>query len=90
MHFSSSVRDLGFILDSVLTLSHHVNSVSGSGFYYLHQLCLILKTLPLLAIATLVRALICAKIDYDNVVYTGHFQQIHVSLKPYLMLLPAS
>jgi hypothetical protein len=71
VHFSSSVRDLGFILDPVLSLSDHVNSVSRSCFYYLRQLRAIRQSLPLHAITTLVHALICARIDYGNAVYIG-------------------
>src|SRR5688572_22967713 len=71
MHFSSSVRDLGFILDPVLSLSDHVNSVSRSCFYYLRQLRAIRQSLPLHAITTLVHALICSRIDYGNAVYIG-------------------
>src|SRR5688572_13917248 len=72
VHFSSSVRDLGFILDPVLSLSDHVNSVSRSCVYYLCQLRAIRQSLPLHAITTLVHALICARIDYGNAAYIGH------------------
>ena len=33
IHFPSSVRDFGFILDPVLYLTQHVNSVSRTSFY---------------------------------------------------------
>ena len=71
IHFSSSVRDLGFILDPVLSLTQHVNSVSRTCFYYLRQLRTIRQSLPLHAITILVHALICARIDYGNAVYIG-------------------
>src|SRR5688572_13424665 len=71
MHFSSSVRDLGFILDPVLSVSDHVNIVSRSCFYYLRQLRAIRQSLPLHAITTLVHALIYSRIDYGNAVYIG-------------------
>ena len=68
VHFSSSVRDLGFILDPVLSLSDHVNSVTRSCFYYLRQLRSICQSIPLHAISTLVHELICTNIDYGNAV----------------------
>src|SRR6218665_1035314 len=57
-----------FILDSVLSLSDHVNNVSRSCIYYLRQLLSIRQTLPLHTITILVHALICARVDYGNVI----------------------
>ena len=71
VHFLTSVRDLGFILDPVLSLSDHVNKLSRSCFYYLRQLRAIRQSLPLHAVTTLVHALICSRIDYGNAVYIG-------------------
>ena len=71
VRFSSSARDLGFILDPVLSLSDHASSVSRSCFYYLLQLRAIRQSLPLHAITILVHALICTRIDYGNAVYIG-------------------
>jgi len=66
VHFSSAVRDLGFILNPVL--SEHVSNVSRSCYYYLRQLSSIRQSLPLHAITILVHALICARVDYGNAV----------------------
>jgi len=71
VHFSSSVRDLGFVLDPLLTLSNHVNNLSRSCFYYLRQLRAIRKSLPMHAITTLVHALICSRIDHGNALFIG-------------------
>src|SRR6218665_685733 len=46
VHFSSSVGDLRFILDPVLSLSDHVNSVSCSCFYSLRQLLSLRLCIP--------------------------------------------
>src|SRR6218665_232398 len=73
VHFSSSVCHLGFILNPILSLSDHVNSVSHSGFYCLRQLCLICQSLPLHAIPILVHALICARVDYS--LYKSFFKK---------------
>ena len=79
VHFSYSVRDLGFILDPVLSLTDHINSVSRSCLYYLCQLHAMRQSLSLHAITTLVHALICARIDNGNAVYIGSPLQIHLS-----------
>src|SRR6218665_3333636 len=71
VHFSSSVHDLGFFLDPVLSLSDHVNSVTRSCFCYLRQLLLSRQSLPLHAITILVHTLICTRVDYGNAVYIG-------------------
>jgi hypothetical protein len=71
VHFSATVRDLGFVLDPELSLSKHVNTVSRSCFYYLRQIRVIRQSLPLHAIKTLVHALICTRVDYGNAIYIG-------------------
>jgi len=66
VHFSSSVCNHGFILDSVLYFSDRLNCVSRSCFCYLHQLHLICQFLPVHSIMTLVHTLIFARIDYGR------------------------
>ena len=88
VRITSSVRDPGFILDPVLSLSDHVNSAYRSCLYYMYfrQLRFIRQSPPLHAITILVRALICASVDYGNAVYIGlSFNKMHFS-----MLLPVS
>jgi len=69
MHLSSSVHYLGFILDPVLSLSDHVNSVSRSCFYYIRQLRSIRQWRPLHAITILDHEFICARVDNGNATY---------------------
>ena len=69
--FSTSVRDLGVVLDPTLSFTGHVNSVSRSCFYHLRQLRSVRSSLSLHAITTLVHALICTRVDFGNALYIG-------------------
>ena len=92
VHFSSSVHDLGFFLDPVLSLSDHVNSVTRSCFCYLRQLLLSRQSLPLHAITILVHTLICTRVDYGNAVYIGLSSTtvMHLSFNLFSLQLPIS
>jgi len=71
LHFSSSVRDLGFILDFVFSPSEHVNSVTRCFFTtYAYSVPFTNRSL-LHAVTILVHALICVRVDYGNAVYIG-------------------
>ena len=71
IQFSSSVRDLGIILDPTLSFMQQANSVSRSCFYHLRQLRSIRSSLSTHAITILVHALICTRVDFGNAVYIG-------------------
>ena len=71
IHFSSSVRDLGIVVDPSLSFTDQVNSVSRSCFYHLRQLRSIRSSLSLHAITTLIHALICTRVDFGNAAYIG-------------------
>ena len=70
-YFSSSVRDLGIVLDPSLSFTDQVKSVSRSCFYHLRQLRSIRSSLSLHAITTLIHALICTRVDFGNAAYIG-------------------
>ena len=40
-----SVRDLGVLIDSGLTLSDHVNKVAALCYFHIRQLCIVQRTL---------------------------------------------
>ena len=72
---SSSVKNLGFILDSQLTMADHVSSLSKSCFFQLRQLRAVRKSLPADARQTFVQSFIHSRLDYCNsalVGITGH------------------
>ena len=55
---TKSACDLGVVIDSQLSLSAHVAALCRSGFYHLHQLCPVLRSLTHEAARTLVQAFI--------------------------------
>ena len=66
-----SVRDLGFIIDSKLTMSDHVSSVVRSCFFQLRQLRSVRHSLPVEARKALVHCFISSRIDYCNAILYG-------------------
>ena len=63
---ASTVRDLGILLDSELTLKQHISKISSSCFHHLRRLKQLRLTLGLHITAQLVSALIFLRIDYCN------------------------
>ena len=61
-----SVRDLGVLIDSGLTLSDHVNKVTALCYFHIRQLRIVRRTLTDEVALSLVRALIHNRIDYCN------------------------
>src|SRR6218665_1457811 len=53
MPFSQGVRDLGVLLDSELTFSHHIDQVCRSCYYQLRQLRVIARSLTFNAAVSL-------------------------------------
>jgi len=68
---SQSVRDLGVIVDSDLSLSAHVSHITSVCFYYLRQLRLVRRSLTMDAAHTLVRAMIHSRLDYCSSLLAG-------------------
>src|SRR6218665_2405684 len=62
--FSSSVRDLGIILDQAITFAPHLNRRSRDCFYQLRQLRTVARPLSSGAAATLVHSFITIRLDY--------------------------
>lgn len=69
--FSSSVRDLGIILDQALTFAPHLNRLSRDCFYQLRQLRTVARSLSPGAAATLVHSFITIRLDYCLSLYSG-------------------
>ena len=63
---SSSVRDLGLIIDSGLTLATHVSIVARNCFYQLRRIRQAKKGLDEASVRTLVQALVLSRLDYCN------------------------
>jgi len=61
--FSTCVRDLGVMLESELTFSHHINLVAWKCYYQLHQLWVVSRFLTHQSTLTLVHAFVTSRID---------------------------
>ena len=69
--FSTSVRDLGVVLDQELTFVPHINRLSRSCFYQLRQLRTVARSLSTGAATTLVHSFVSARLDYCLSLYAG-------------------
>ena len=63
---SPSVRDLGVIIDSGLTLTTHVSILARTCFYLLRRIRQAKKNLDKDSVKTLVHALVLSRLDYYN------------------------
>src|SRR6218665_1088624 len=61
--FSTCVRDLGAMLDSELTFSHHINLIARKCYYQLRQLRVVSRSLTHQSRLTLVHAFVTSRID---------------------------
>ena len=69
--FSSSVRDLGVVLDSTLTFSEHIKNLTRSCYFHLRRLRAIRRSVSSSVFTTIVHAFICSRIDYCNSLFVG-------------------
>ena len=81
--FKQSVKNLGFTLDSHLTMKIHVSNIARTCYFELRHLASIHRFLTSTATATLVSAFALSRIDYCNSLLfgsthdgTSHLQQI--------------
>ena len=68
---SSTIRNLGVILDSEITLNPQINDVCRLSYYHLRRVNKIRKYLTEYAVKTLVQALVTSRTDYCNGIYFG-------------------
>src|SRR6218665_1728857 len=71
MAFSPVVRDLGVLLDSKLTFSHHIDQVCRSCCYQLRRLRVIARSLTVNAAVSLVHAFVFSCLDHCSSIFTG-------------------
>ena len=64
IQLTESIRDLGVIIDSAMTLTTHVNHLVGVCFFHLRQIRIIRRSCSTDTAHSLVRALIHARVDY--------------------------
>ena len=63
---SSSVRNLGVIMDKNMQMDDHINQVRKSAFYYLNWIHKICPFLTKKTTKSVVRALVISKVNYCN------------------------
>src|SRR6218665_1287278 len=69
--FSTSVRDLGVILDQELSFGEHITALNRSCYYHLRQLRVVSRSLSSSSASTLVHAFIANRLDYCSSLYCG-------------------
>jgi hypothetical protein len=72
---STSVRNLGVMLDCELSMAEHVNSIVRSCFYQLRQLRFVRHSLSEGTARMLVHAFVASRVDYCNSLLHGASQQ---------------
>ena len=65
------MRDLGVVVDSELTLQHHVNKVASACYYNIHRLKQVCRLLGPKVASTLVSAFVLSRLDYCNAILAG-------------------
>jgi len=71
LHPEPSVRDLGVVIDSRLTMADHVTAVCKAGYYQLRQLRGVVQSLTSEAAKSLINASISNRLDYCNSLLYG-------------------
>jgi hypothetical protein len=74
--FSTTVNDLGVLLDGQLTMANHVAALSRACLFHLHQLRSIKQSLSPDTSRTLVQSLISSRLDYCNSLFSGVSNQL--------------
>ena len=77
---SSSVRVLGVIIDSGLTLVTHVSIVARNCFYQLPRIRQAKKNLDEGSVKTLIQALVLSRLDYCNSILSNY--RMSITLAP--------
>ena len=93
--FKQSVKNLGFTLDSQLTMNAHVSNIARTCYFELHRLASMRRFLTSAATATLVSAFVLSRIDYcisqlfgSTHDVTSHLQRIQNLAARVILRLP--
>jgi hypothetical protein len=71
VHVSTSVTDLGVVIDSEFSMSAHVSSLSRTCFFQLRQIRAVRRSLDRESTKTLVNSFISSRLDYCNSLLYG-------------------
>src|SRR6218665_2583777 len=69
--FHTTVRDLGFTLDSALSFSQHIPNLTRSSYFQLRRLRTIRKAVSGPIVTSIVHAFVCSRIYYCNSLLIG-------------------
>ena len=75
---STSVRDLGVLLSSDMSMNSHVNKVVSECFYKLRQIKTCRRSIPIPVAASLVNCFIVSKVDYCNALLANQPESVVV------------
>ena len=68
---STTVKNLGVILDTSLSMEAQITKVAHQAFYHLHQAKLLAPYLSSDDLATVIHATVTSRLDYCNSLYAG-------------------
>ena len=95
--FKKSVKNLGFTLDSHLTMNAHVSNIARTCYFELRRMAFIRRFLTSTATATLASAFVLSRIDYCSSLLfvsthdvTSHLQRIQNYAARVILRLPMS
>lgn len=69
--FSSTIKDLGVILDSNLTFKNHISHVTKTAFFHLRNIAKLRNMLSISDAEKLVHAFMTSRLDYCNALFAG-------------------
>lgn len=68
---SSTVKNLGVILDSSLTFETHINSITKPAFFHLHHIAKLRPFISFKDAETVIHAFVLSRLDYCNALFIG-------------------
>ncbi len=68
---SSTVKNLGVILDSILSFENHISNVTKTAFFHLRNIAKLRNMLPVSNAEKLIHAFMTSRLDYCNALLAG-------------------
>ena len=71
IYSSNSAKNMGVLLDTVMSMDKQINSICQSAFYHLRNIAQISKHISFRHCETLIHAFVTSKIDHYNILLSG-------------------